>query len=75
MQIQFTRQQPDERYQDMLKKAGWTDRTETEGVWTKQIDPDARWQSVSQMELEFREVANAIRGDRKLGPVLERLGA
>jgi hypothetical protein len=75
MQIQFNREQPGEKYQNMLKQAGWTDRTETDGVWTKQIDPEARWQSVQKMEREFRDVANAIRGDKKLGPVLEGLGA
>ena len=55
----------------MLKRAGWRDRTEEEGVWTKQIDRDARWQSVAQMEQEFRSVANAIRKDKGLEPALE----
>ncbi len=57
----------------MLRQAGWTDRTEIEGVWTKQIDPNARWQSVDQMEKEFKVIANAIREERGLEPVLERL--
>ena len=71
MQIKFDREQPDEYYLAMLKTAGWKDRTESEGVWTKQIDPNARWQSVQQMEREFKEVANAIRRGKRLEPVLE----
>ena len=37
------------------------------------IDPNARWQSVQQMEREFKAVANAIRKDKGLEPVLEGL--
>jgi hypothetical protein len=73
MQVRFDHGQPDERYLLMLKRAGWTDRSESEGVWTKQIDPGARWQSVDQMEKEFKAIANAIRKERGLAPVLERL--
>ncbi|MDR3635869.1 MAG: DEAD/DEAH box helicase family protein [Isosphaeraceae bacterium] len=69
MQIQFE-QQPDEKYLLMLKRAGWRDRTEEEGIWTKQIDPDYRWQSVDVMEREFKQVANAIRTDKGLEPVM-----
>ena len=75
MQIRFDGAQPDERYTAMLKQAGWTDRTERDGIWTKQIDQDARWQSVQQMEKEFKDVANSIRAGNKLGPVLDWLGA
>lgn len=57
----------------MLKQSGWIDRTESEGVWTKQIDPAARWQSVAQMEKEFKAVTNAIRKEKGLEPVLESL--
>jgi hypothetical protein len=71
MQIRFDREQPDEKYLAMLAQAGWTDRSESEGVWTKQIDPQARWQSVGQMEREFKEVANAIRKGKGLEPALE----
>jgi hypothetical protein len=71
LQIRFDHEQPDEQYQTMLRRAGWKDRTESEGVWTKQIDPDARWQSVAQMEQEFKAVANAIRRDKGMEPVLE----
>ena len=72
MQIAFE-QKPDEKYLAMLKEAGWTDRTREEGVWTKQIDKDARWQSVQAMEREFKEIANAIRKDKGLEPVLQEL--
>lgn len=71
MQIRFDREQPDEQFLAMLQRAGWKDRTEAEGVWTKQIDRAARWQSVQQMEREFREVANAIRQEKGLKPALE----
>jgi hypothetical protein len=71
MQVKFDHGQPDEQYLKMLTDMGWRDRTESEGVFTKQIDPDARWQSVAKMEEEFKRVANAIRKDRGLGPVLE----
>jgi hypothetical protein len=71
MQVRFDREQPDEQYLAMLAKAGWRDRTESEGVFTKQIDPNARWQSVAKMEQEFKDVANAIRRAKGLGPFLE----
>jgi hypothetical protein len=70
MQICFDGAQPDERFLAMLAQAGWKDRTEAEGVWTKQIDREARWQSVQQMEREFRTVANAIRASKQLAPAL-----
>jgi hypothetical protein len=73
MQIRFDHEQPDESHLAMLARAGWKDRTEAEGVWTKQIDKNARWQSVQQMEREFKEVANAIRKDKGMKPVLEEL--
>jgi hypothetical protein len=75
MQIRFDHGQPDEQYTEMLRQAGWRDRTQEEGVWTKQIDPNGRWQSVAKMEQEFKDVANAIRESKGLGPVLEGLGA
>src|SRR5207248_802212 len=73
LQIRFDREQPDEKYLAMLSEAGWKDRTEAEGVWTKQIDKNARWQSVDKMEREFKAVANAIREDKGLRPALEGL--
>lgn len=73
VQIRFDREQPGEQAIAMLKDAGWRDRTESEGVWTKQIDRNARWQSVQQMEREFKSVANAIRQGKGLKPALEGL--
>ena len=75
MQVRFDGQQPDEQYLKMLTDAGWKDRTESEGIFTKQIDPNARWQSVAKMEEEFKAVANAIREAKGLSPVFEGLGA
>ena len=71
MQIRFDGQQPGEEHLATLANAGWKDRTESEDIWTKQIDREARWQSVQQMEREFHAVANAIRKEKGLTPVLE----
>jgi hypothetical protein len=75
MQVRFEGEQHDERHLAILKESGWKDRTEAEGVWTKQIDRDAKWQSVAQMELEFKAVANAIREGKGMEPVLQGLSA
>jgi hypothetical protein len=71
MQIRIEGGQLADHHQARLRQAGWRDRTEEEGIWTKQIDRDARWQSVQQMEREFREIANAIRKEKGLAPALE----
>ena len=71
MQIEFE-QQPDEKYLAMLKQAGWTDRTESEGIWTKQL-PQGEWKPVADAERDFKEVANAIRKDKGLKPAMEGL--
>jgi hypothetical protein len=55
MQIEFE-QQPDQKYLAMLKEAGWTDRTESEGVWTKQVG-QGQWQPIADAERLFKEVA------------------
>jgi hypothetical protein len=73
IQIRFEHGQPDEQYLARLKQAGWSDRTQSEGVWTKQIDREARWQSVAQIEQEFSSLANDIRKDRGLSPVWQGL--
>jgi hypothetical protein len=75
MQVRFDGEQPNEKHLQKLKDAGWKDRTQEEGVLTKQIDKDARWQSVAKMEEEFKAVANAIRKEKGLEPALEGLGA
>jgi hypothetical protein len=75
MQIRFDGEYPDEKHLAMLRNAGWKDRTESEGIWTQQIDKNARWQSVDRMERDFKAVANAIRQDKGLTPALEGLSA
>ncbi len=71
MQVLFE-QQPDEKYLAMLAEAGWKDRTESEGVWTKQVAP-GQWQPVADAERLFKEIGNAIRKDKGLEPVLQQL--
>ena len=71
MQIRFAGEQPGEPYEAMLKDAGWRDRTDSEGYGPSRSTGEARWQTVQQMEREFQDVANAIRRDRGLEPVLE----
>lgn len=68
---------------ERLHAEGWRDRTEEEGIWTKQLpqpqpgedDRDvssARRRMVSDAECLFEEIANGIRATRKMPPV--RLG-
>jgi len=71
MQIRFD-EQPDEKYLAMLKDAGWTDRTESEGIFTRQAPP-GQWQAVADAERLFKEIANGIRKDKGLEPVMEGL--
>ncbi len=72
MQIKFDRQ-PDEKYLAMLAKADWRDRTEEEGIWTRQIPKEESWKTVIDAERLFETIANAIRKDKGLEPVhLER---
>jgi N12 class adenine-specific DNA methylase len=72
MQIRFDRQ-PDEKYLMMLKETGWRDRTQEEGIWTRQIPKEESWKTVIDAERIFEKIANAIRQDKGLEPVhLER---
>jgi hypothetical protein len=71
MQIRFDYEEPSHEQRGRLREAGWRDRSEEEGIWTKQIDPAARWQSVAQMEQEFKAVANAMREEKGLEPTLD----
>ena len=59
MQIRFDRQ-PEDHHLMKLKEAGWTDRTESEGIWTKQVAP-GEWKPVADAERLFKDIANAIR--------------
>ena len=72
LQVRFEGQQPDDQHLVRLKEAGWIDRTESEGIWTKQIPP-GQWQPVADGERLFKEIANAIRKDKGLEPVLQGL--
>jgi hypothetical protein len=70
-QMQLRSDEPlDEKYLVMLKEAGWRDRTEEEGIWTKQI-PTGSWQTVLDAERLFERIANGMRADKGLEPVLE----
>jgi N12 class adenine-specific DNA methylase/SAM-dependent methyltransferase len=73
MQIRFD-EQPDQKYLAKLKEAGWTDRTRSEGVWTKQVG-HGEWQTVADAERLFKDIANSIRKDKGLEPVLQGLSA
>ena len=64
MQLRFDRQ-PDEQYLAKLHEAGWTDRTESEGIWTRQVAP-GEWKPVADAERLFKDIANAIREARGL---------
>jgi hypothetical protein len=67
-----------------LEDAGWKDRMEQEGIWTKQIPPRARpdedaqqasasrQRMVLEAERFFEQLANGIRVDRQMPPL--RLG-
>jgi hypothetical protein len=64
------RQEPEDKYKLMLKEAGWRDRTEEEGIWTKQIPRDSGWQPAADAERLFKQIANEIRAAKGLGAVL-----
>ena len=73
MQMEFE-QKPDDKYLAMLKEAGWVDRVESEGIWTKQVG-QGQWQPVADAERLFKEIANGIRRDKGLEPVMQGLSA
>jgi hypothetical protein len=63
---------------EKLEAAGWTDRTQAEGIWTKQLpEPGAdgrepspsRRRVVFKAERLFEEIANDIRAHNGLPPV------
>ena len=68
MQIRFECDKPDEKHLAKLREAGWTDRVEQIGVWTKQVPP-GQWQPVADAERVFKDIANGIRGEKGLPPV------
>jgi hypothetical protein len=77
MQIRADEPLP-EKQQAMLREAGWTDRTEAEGIWTKQLpkglddagNPRKKWRDTADAERLFTQIANDIRTEQKLGSVL-----
>lgn len=68
LQLAFD-ERPDEKYLAKLKEAGWTDRTKSEGIWTKQVE-QGQWQPVADAEKLFKEIANGIRQDKGREPVM-----
>ncbi len=72
---------------EQLHAAGWRDRTEEEGIWTKQLPPRPRkdaedpgpvtpgWPTVVEAERLFHELANANRADKGLPPIGQERGA
>jgi hypothetical protein len=68
MQIYLEGESFHDRDLGVLTRAGWIDRTETEGVWTKQM-PTGMWQPVADAERFFLSLANAIRRRNGLEPV------
>jgi hypothetical protein len=83
MQISADGELPD-KVKEQLHAAGWRDRTEVEGIWTRQLPPRARpdaegqepakpaWPTVLEAERFFEKLANEMRADRGMPPV--RLG-
>jgi hypothetical protein len=77
MQIRADEPLP-EKHQAMLREDGWTDRTEAEGIWTKQLpkgldgegQPREKWRDTADAERLFKQIANEIRSEQGLGPVL-----
>jgi hypothetical protein len=72
---------------EQLQAAGWRDRTEEEGIWTKQLPPRPRkdaedpepakpgWPTVVEAERLFHDLANAIWADKGLPSVGQERGA
>jgi hypothetical protein len=71
-QMQVRSDEPlSEKHQGMLTQAGWTDRMEKEGIWTKQLPKEQeKWRDVADAEKLFKQIANEMRADKGLGPVL-----
>ncbi|HEX4138973.1 MAG TPA: hypothetical protein VHY09_01395 [Candidatus Methylacidiphilales bacterium] len=71
-QIQLRSDEPlSDKHQDMLKDAGWTDRTEKEGIYTRQLPREAeKWREAADTEKLFKQIANEMRANKKLGAVL-----
>ena len=78
-QMQIRSEEPlPEKQQAMLRDAGWKDRTEQEGIWTKQLprgedehgNKREKWKDAADAERVFKQIANDMRADKGLGTVL-----
>jgi hypothetical protein len=69
MQIRFD-EKPSDEVRELLHQEGWRWRDQEAG-WTKQLDKEAKWRTQADAERLFKEVANGIRAQQGLGPVLE----
>jgi hypothetical protein len=85
MQIRSDEELP-QAAREQLQATGWKDRTEEEGIWTKQLPPRPRkgaedaepakpaWRTVVEAERLFHDIANAIRADRGMAPISQEAG-
>ncbi len=73
-QMQFRSEEPlQDKHQEMLKQAGWTDRTEKEGIYTKQLPKEPeKWRQAADAERLFAQIAGEMRAGKGLGPVSYR---
>lgn len=69
MQIRFD-EKPSDEVREFLHQEGWRWRGQETG-WTRQLDKEAKWRTQADAERLFKEVANAIRAEKGLGPVTE----
>lgn len=71
-QMQIRSDEPlSDKHQSMLNQDGWADRTEKEGIYTKQLPKEAeKWRETADAERLFTQIANEMRADRGLNNVL-----
>lgn len=69
LQIRFD-EKPADEVRERLHSEGWRWRGQETG-WTKQLDKEARWRSQADAERLFKEIANGIRAEQGMGPILE----
>jgi hypothetical protein len=61
---------PGQKHQGDLEKAGWQPSNE-ERTWAKEIPQEGeKWQTAADAERLFKKIANEVRADQGLGPVL-----
>jgi hypothetical protein len=71
-QMQLRAEEPlSEKHQELLKDAGWRDRTEAEGIYTKQLPKEGeKWRQAADAERLFKQIANEVRADKGLSAVM-----